>query len=86
MFGRSWLAYGSDMGCTPNMDSLAERGILVENSYSVAPWTRPWLGRSPQAMRFCHAEFPSVSGVRSIKAQGRGRSSCWPESTICRVL
>jgi arylsulfatase A-like enzyme len=37
-------AYGSDMGCTPNMDSLAERGILAENSYTVAPWTRPSVG------------------------------------------
>ena len=37
-------AYGSDLGCTPNMDSLAERGVLVENSYTVAPWTRPSVG------------------------------------------
>jgi len=36
--------YGSGMECTPNIDSLAERGVLVEKSYTVAPWTRPSVG------------------------------------------
>ena len=45
-------AYGGPEGWTPEMDALANRGILVERAYTVAPWTRPsvaslWTGLYP---------------------------------------
>jgi arylsulfatase A-like enzyme len=44
--------YGSPLGCTPHLDSLAARGTLVERYYTVAPWTRAsmaslWTGLVP---------------------------------------
>ncbi len=44
--------YGSDADCTPHLDSLAAHGTLVQECYTVAPWTRPsiasiWTGLAP---------------------------------------
>ena len=44
--------YGLDENGTPELDSLAAQGIVVEDSYTVAPWTRPsvaslWTGLYP---------------------------------------
>jgi arylsulfatase A-like enzyme len=37
-------AYGSPHGWTPEIDSLARQGVVVERAFSVAPWTRPSVG------------------------------------------
>src|SRR5262245_1844964 len=44
--------YGSGLDCSPRLDSLAARGTLVRECYTVAPWTRPsiaslWTGLAP---------------------------------------
>lgn len=43
---------GSPLSATPELDSLAARGIVVERAYTAAPWTRPsvaslWTGLYP---------------------------------------
>ena len=64
---------------TPNIDRLAEDGILFENAYAPAPWTQPSFatilsGLSPsvhRATRFGHATptgLPSLAG--SLKRAG----------------
>jgi len=34
-------AYGYSRKTTPNIDALAENGLMIENCYSAAPWTLP---------------------------------------------
>ncbi|MBN1827456.1 MAG: sulfatase [Candidatus Eisenbacteria bacterium] len=58
-------AYGAELGWTPEIDSLAARGILVERAYTVAPWTRPsvaslWTGL-----------YPSQHGVKRMDPDHR---------------
>lgn len=36
-------AYGYERNTSPNIDKLAEKGILFENAYSQAPWTLPFM-------------------------------------------
>jgi arylsulfatase A-like enzyme len=33
--------YGNERGLTPNIDALAERGVLFESAFASAPWTWP---------------------------------------------
>ena len=49
-------AYGAKFGWTPFLDELAARGIVVQASFTVAPWTRPsvaslWTGLYPARHR-----------------------------------
>lgn len=48
-------AYGYDRPTTPNIDALAQRGVLFEQAYASAPWTLPshasmFTGRLPHEM------------------------------------
>lgn len=50
-------AYGYDRNTSPNIDRLAQEGVLFENAFSQAPWTLP-------AMTSIHTSlYPSQHGV-----------------------
>ena len=57
--------YGYERETSPNLDALAEAGVLFENFYSVAPWTNPaiaslFTGRYPRAV------FPPLPHKQAI--------------------
>jgi arylsulfatase A-like enzyme len=51
-------SYGYSRNTTPNLDALADEGVLYENCHSVATWTRP------ASVSFLTGVYPPAHGVR----------------------
>jgi arylsulfatase A-like enzyme len=53
-------SYGSPRNTTPNIDKIAEKGVLFENAISQAPWTLPSM------MSMFTSLYPSELGAKGI--------------------
>jgi len=56
-------AYNSGVDYTPNLDRLAKEGVVFENAFSVAPWTKPTVASLFTSL------FPSEHGVKRINSK-----------------
>ncbi len=53
-------AYGAKNSPSPNIDSLADKGVLFERAYSAAPWTKPAFASMFTSL------YPSEHGVTAF--------------------
>ncbi len=59
-----FVGYAGGPARTPNIDALAAASYVLENAYSVAPWTRPSFAS------FFSSRYPAEMGVARVRGVG----------------